>query len=80
VIACKVSQYSKNDRDAEDYAAFKSVIRTLMKKDANVVEELTRLLKPLFHCQTHLDFICRRSTEQAKPLNNYDQQKGVKEW
>lgn len=46
VIARKVSQCSKNDRGAEAYAAFKSVIRTLKKKGANVVEELTRLLSP----------------------------------
>jgi transposase len=46
VIARKVSQCSKNDRGAEAYAAFKSVIRTLLKKGANVVEELARLLNP----------------------------------
>ncbi len=46
VIARKVSQCSKNDRGAEGYAAFKSVIRTLLKKGANVVEELAQLLNP----------------------------------
>jgi transposase len=46
VIARKVSQCSKNDRGAEAYAAFKSVIRSFLKKGANVVEELTRLLHP----------------------------------
>jgi transposase len=46
VIARKVSQCSKNDRGAEAYAAFKSVIRSFLKKGANVVEELTRLLNP----------------------------------
>lgn len=46
VIARKVSQCSKNDRGAEAYAAFKSVIRTFLKKGVNVVEELTRLLNP----------------------------------
>lgn len=46
VIARKVSQCSKNDRGAEAYAAFKSVIRTFLKKGANVVEELARLLNP----------------------------------
>lgn len=46
VIARKVSQCSKNDRGAEAYAAFKSVIRTFVKKGVNVVEELAQLLKP----------------------------------
>jgi hypothetical protein len=46
VIARKVSQCSKNERGAEAYAAFKSVIRSFLKKGANVVEELTRLLNP----------------------------------
>jgi hypothetical protein len=46
VIARKVSQCSKNDHGAKAYAAFKSVIRTFLKKGANVVEELTRLLSP----------------------------------
>jgi hypothetical protein len=46
VIARKVSQCSKNDRGAEAYAAFKSVIRTFLKKGVNVVEGLTRLLNP----------------------------------
>lgn len=46
VIARKVSQCSKNDRGAEAYAAFKSVIRTLKKKGSNLVEEMTRLLNP----------------------------------
>ena len=46
VIARKVSQCSKNDRGAEAYAAFKSVIRSFLKKGMNVVEELTRLLHP----------------------------------
>jgi hypothetical protein len=46
MIACKVSQCSKNDRGAEAYAAFKSVIRAFLKKGANVVGELTQLLNP----------------------------------
>jgi transposase len=46
VIARKVSHCSKNDRGAEAYAAFKSVIRSFLKKGANLVEELTRLLNP----------------------------------
>jgi len=44
LIARKVSRCSKNGRGAEAYAAYKIIIRTLLKKGADVVEELTRLL------------------------------------
>ncbi|MCA1606382.1 MAG: IS66 family transposase [Acidobacteria bacterium] len=48
VIARKVSQCSKNARGAEAFAAFTSVIRTLMKKRgaSAVAEELCQLLRP----------------------------------
>lgn len=46
VIARKVSQCSKNDRGAESYAAFKSVIVTMKKKGGNLLEQMTRLLSP----------------------------------
>ena len=48
VIARKVSHCSKNERGAEAFAAFTSVIRTMMKKSgaSGVVEELCRLFQP----------------------------------
>jgi transposase len=47
VIARKVSQCSKNDRGASAFAVFTSVIRTLMKTEADpVVETLSQLLRP----------------------------------
>ena len=47
VIARKVSHCSKNERGAEAFAAFTSVIRTMMKKSgaSGVVEELCRLFQ-----------------------------------
>jgi hypothetical protein len=47
VIARKVSQCSKNRLGAEAFAAFISVIRTLMKTHpGSVVESLPQLLRP----------------------------------
>jgi transposase len=47
VIARKVSQCSKNGRGAGAFAAFTSVIRTLMKTQAgSVVDTLSQLLRP----------------------------------
>jgi transposase len=47
VIARKVSQCSKNDRGARAFAAFTSVIRTLLKTEtASVVDTLSHLLHP----------------------------------
>ena len=47
VIARKVSQCSKNSRGAEAFAAFTSVIRTLMKTHpGSVVDSLAQLLRP----------------------------------
>jgi len=47
VIARKVSQCSKNTRGAEAFAAFTSVIRTLMKSGVgSVVDALAQLLHP----------------------------------
>ena len=47
VIARKVSQCSKNEQGATAYAAFKSVIRTMIKRGSeNILESLTRLLDP----------------------------------
>ena len=44
VIARKVSHCSKNERGAESYSAFKSVIRTLKKQGGNLLEKLTQLM------------------------------------
>jgi transposase len=55
VIARKVSQCSKNNRGASAFAAFTSVIRTLMKTEADsVVDSLSQLLRPtqLQHAST----------------------------
>jgi transposase len=55
VIARKVSQCSKNGRGASAFAAFTSVIRTLMKTEADsVVDTLSQLLHPtpLQHAST----------------------------
>jgi transposase len=47
VIARKVSQCSKNDRGSRAFAAFTSVIRTLLKTEtASVVDTLSHLLHP----------------------------------
>ena len=48
VIARKVSHCSKNERGAEAFAAFTSVIRTMIKKSgaSAVVEELCHLFQP----------------------------------
>ena len=47
VIACKVSQCSKNTRGAEAFAAFTRVIRTLMKTGVDsVVDALAQLFHP----------------------------------
>jgi transposase len=55
VIARKVSQCSKNNRGASAFAVFTSVIRTLLKTEADaVVDTLSRLLCPpqLQHAST----------------------------
>jgi len=46
VIARKVSHCSKNERGAEAYAAFVSVIRTARQKGESVLDTLVRLLHP----------------------------------
>ena len=46
VIARKVSHCSKNERGAESYSAFKSVIGTLKKSGGNVLEKLKELIAP----------------------------------
>jgi hypothetical protein len=38
---------SKNERGAESYSAFKSVIRTLKKQGGNLLEKLTQLMDRL---------------------------------
>ena len=47
VIARKVSQCSKNEKVAEAFSAFKSVIQTIKKHGGNVMETVvTNLLRP----------------------------------
>lgn len=46
VIARKVSQCSKNEKGAEAFSAFKSVIQTIKKHGGNVMETVTNLLRP----------------------------------
>jgi transposase len=46
VIARKVSHCSKNDKGADAFSAFKSVIRTIKKQGGNVLDTLTNLIRP----------------------------------
>ncbi len=47
MIARDTGQYAKNDRGAEAYAAFASVIRTAMKTgSASIVNTLHKLFDP----------------------------------
>jgi transposase len=46
VIARKVSHCSKNDRGAEAFSAFKSVIQTIKKQGGDVLETLASLIRP----------------------------------
>jgi len=46
VIARKVSHCSKNNRGAEAFSAFKSVIQTIKKQGGNVLETLADLIRP----------------------------------
>jgi hypothetical protein len=52
VIARKVSHCSRNERGAEAYAAFVSVIRTARQRGDSVPDSLSRLLRPRWfaHC------------------------------
>jgi transposase len=46
VIARKVSQCSKNEKGAEAFCAFKSVIQTIKKQGGDVLETLAYLIRP----------------------------------
>ena len=46
VIARNVLHCSKNDKGAEAFSAFKSVIRTIKKQGGDVLETLASLIRP----------------------------------
>ncbi len=46
IIARKVSHCSKNNKGAEAFSAFKSVVQTTKKQGGNVLETLADLIRP----------------------------------